>query len=233
MKKKEIIRSYHFPDAVLVTTSNAKIAFMERDAVQFTDYGITPDMVADLKASVIAFSDFSTDIESLNDQTDATASKDAKAAELKQELTSLMSRVAAKYTVKSAKYRKFGAGNISQKTDADLLLTAKRVIRVATPMLSELATNGVTAQMLTTITTHANSFENLLIDKEIKVGDRDIQQEDRVEAGNLVYADLIKYCGIGQAIWAATDVAKYNDYVVYNTQNGQAPTVATPIEPEQ
>ncbi len=227
MKKKEVIRAYHFPDAALVTNSNAKIAFMRRDAVQFTDYGITPAMVDALEAKVVAFSDFSTDTESLADQTDATAAKDAKAAELKQELTSFMSRVAAKYTVKSAKYRKFGAGDISQKTDSDLLMTAKRVVRVGTPILADLATNGVTAAMLTLISNHANSFETLLIDKEIKVGDRDIQQEDRVEAGNLVYTDLIKYTGIGQAIWAATDVAKYNDYVVYNTVNGLPPVVTT------
>lgn len=64
-----------------------------------------------------------------------------------------------------------------------------------------------------------------MIEKDIKVSERDIEQEDRVEAGNLVYADLIKYCGLGQSIWAATDVAKYNDYVVYNTQSGQAPEV--------
>ncbi len=228
MKKKEVIRNYHFPDAELVTISNAKIAFMERDKVQFADYGISPAMVTALKEKVLEFSNFSTDIESLSDQTDATAAKDAKAAELKQELTNFMSRVAAKYTVKSAKYRKFGAGEISQKTDSDLLLTAKRIVRVGTPLLEELATNGVTAAMLTTITTHANSFENLLIDKEIKVGERDIQQEARVEAGNLVYSDLIKYTSIGQAIWAATDVAKYNDFVVYNTANGQAPAEVPP-----
>lgn len=227
MKKKEVIRNYHFPDAKLVTISNAKIAFMVRDQVQFSDYGISPAMVATLKNKTNNFSNFSTDIESLSDQTDATLAKDAKATELKQELTSFMGRAAAKYTVKSAKYRKFGAGDISQKTDADLLLTAKRVVRVGTALLTELATNGVTAAMLATITAHANSFENLLIDKEIKVGDRDIQQEDRVEAGNLVYADLIKYASIGQAIWGATDTAKYNDFVIYNTPNGLEPMTPT------
>lgn len=132
---------------------------MERDVAEFTDYGISPTMVADLKVKVIHFSDFSTDVELLQDQTDTTALKDAKAAELKQSLTSFMSRVEAKYTAKSAKYRKFGASSISQKTDSDLLLTAKRVVRVATPLLTELATNGVTAAMVSNITTLANSLK--------------------------------------------------------------------------
>jgi hypothetical protein len=228
MKKKEVFRDYHFPDADLVTIGKAKIAFMERDAIQFTDFGVTPAMVAALKVKVNDFSDVSTDLESLNNQTTATALKDAKAAELKQEITNFMSRVAAKYTIKSAKYRKFGASDISQKSDSNLLLTAKRVVRVGTPLLAELVTSGVTPAMLTNITTHYQSFDNLLVDKEIKVGDRDIEQEDRVEAGNLVYADLIKYTGIGQSIWASTDVARYNDYVVYNTTNGLPPATPTP-----
>jgi hypothetical protein len=227
MKKKVVKRNYNFPDAQLVTIGNEKIAFMTRDVVQFTDFGITPAMVDALKAKITAFANFSTDTESLADQTAATAAKDAKCAELKQALTNVMARVEAKYTAKSPLYRKFGASTIAQLKDAELLITAKRVVRVGTPLLSELAANGVTAAMLTNITTLVNSFETLLIDKEIKVGDRDIVQEDRVEAGNLVYADLIKYCGTGQAIWAATDVAKYNDFVVYNTINGLPPVVTT------
>jgi hypothetical protein len=228
MKKKEAVRKYIFPDAKLVTTGNAKVAFMERDAAEFLDFGITAAMVADLKTKITDFSDFSTDVESLNDQTLATAAKDAKSAELKQAITHVMFRVEAKYTTKSAKYRKFGANDISQVSDSKLIITAKRVVRVGMPMLAELATNGVTAAMFNNITTMANDFEDLLIEKEMKVGDRDIQQEDRVEAANLVYATLVKYCGIGQAIWGSVDVAKYNDYVIYNTIDGQAPLATTP-----
>ncbi len=229
MKKKEVIRNYHFPDAELVAISNVKIAHMERDHVEFSDYGISPTMVAALKTKVTAFSNFSTDIELLSDQTEATAAKDAKAAELRQEITNVMSRVEAKYGLKSAKYKKFGADAISQKTDANLYITAKRVVKVGTSLLSDLAANGVTAAMLTAISTHATNFELLLIDKEVKVTDRDIEQEDRVEAGNSLYADLVKYTSIGQSIWAATDVAKYNDYIVYNTDNGQAPPQTPPV----
>lgn len=30
----------------------------------------------------------------------------------------------------------------------------------------------------------------------------------------------MNYCGFGQAIWAETDEAKYNDYVIYNSSGG-------------
>ena len=53
-----------------------------------------------------------------------------------------------------------------------------------------------------------------------KIADRDIEQESRVEAGNAIYATLIKYTNTGQSIWETSNVAKYNDYVVYNTKTG-------------
>lgn len=58
----------------------------------------------------------------------------------------------------------------------------------------------------------------------MKIGERDILQEDRVEDGNEIYSLLIKYTQTGQDIWETSDVAKYNDYVVYNTPSGEEST---------
>jgi hypothetical protein len=80
--------------------------------------------------------------------------------------------------------------------------------------------------MLTAITTLCNEFEALIIDLKIKIGERDIIQEDRVEAGNTIYKTLIQYTTTGLSIWETSDVAKYNDYVVYNTVTGETPEVA-------
>jgi hypothetical protein len=57
--------------------------------------------------------------------------------------------------------------------------------------------------------------------------ERDIIQEDRVEAGNTIYKTLMQYTTMGLSIWETSDVAKYNDYVVYNTVSGETPEVAT------
>ena len=53
-------------------------------------------------------------------------------------------------------------------------------------------------------------------------------QEDRVEAGNTIYTTLVKYTSIGLSIWETSDVAKYNDYVIYNTATGEMPEVIPP-----
>ncbi len=225
MKKKQVMRTYNFSDAKLITLAGEKIAFIRRDVTNFDNYGVVNTMVDALELKVTSFSDFDTDVESLTNQTTATALKDAKADEVKIAIRSVMSRAELKYGVKNPKYKKFGADTISKQTDANLLVTGKRVVRVGNMLLSELSANGLTTTILDNLNTICNQFETAIIDKEIKVGERDIEQEDRVEAGNEIYNELVKYTNTGQAIWSSVDVAKYNDYVIYNTPTATPPTV--------
>jgi hypothetical protein len=48
-----------------------------------------------------------------------------------------------------------------------------------------------------------------------------------LNTGNMIYKTLIQYTTTGLSICQTTDVAKYNDYVVYNTVSGETPEVAT------
>lgn len=99
------------------------------------------------------------------------------------------------------------------------------MIRVGTIWLTELTADGLTAAMLTALITLANQLETLIIDQKIKIADRDIIQEDRVEAGNASYTSLVNFTNAGRNIWETSDVAKYNDYLIYNTESGENETV--------
>lgn len=228
MKKKEVVRAYNFSDGKLVTTSNEKIAYIRRDEAEFVGYGITNVMVDELENQVNNFSDATTDVEMVEDQSEVTAAKDVVADKLKESIRGVMSRVVLKYDEHTAKYRKFGTEALSQQSDAQLLVIAARVVRVGTDMLADLAANGLTSTMLDNVKNLRDKLEDELISLKLKVADRDIEQESRVEAGNAIYATLIKYTNTGQSIWATTNVAKYNDYVVYNTPSGDAPDTPTP-----
>ena len=217
MKKKEVVRDYNFSDGRLVTIVNEKIAYIRRDEAQFDSYGIKADMVDALERQTNEFSDTATDVELVSDQTDVTTAKDAKAARLQDALRGVMSRVVLKYPVESAKYRKFGTEALSKQSDAELLVIAARVFRVGTEMLPELEEHGLTARMLDDVNDFRGELQQELVDMKLKIADRDIEQESRVEAGNAIYATLIKYTNTGQSIWEASNVAKYNDYVVYDT----------------
>jgi hypothetical protein len=221
MKKQEVIRLYNFSDGTLVTKGLEKVAFMQRDAAQFADYGITTPKVEALKDSLNAFADIITDIEALGDQMQSTVLKDAKGEALREVIREAMARVVLTYDVNNAKYKKFGTETLSHQLDSELLITSKRVVRVATELMPSLTTNGLTTTHLDNITTLGNEFSDLIVDQKIEIGERDIQQEDRVEAGNEIYNILVKYTNTGQSIWETSDVAKFNDYVIYNTISGE------------
>jgi hypothetical protein len=223
MKKAEVIRLYNFSDAKLILIGNEKIAFMRRDADAFAPFGLNNTQFTVLETQIEDFSNGITDIESAGNQTDVTSNKDSKAEELRTAIRAVMTRVAQKYGEKSARYKNYGAASLSKQTDADLNITAKRVVRVGTAGLVDLASTGLTAALLENITLLNKEFVALLIDQKIKIGDRDIEQEDRVEAGNAIYTTLGTYTKTGQDIWVSKDVAKYNDYIIYNTESGDNP----------
>ena len=224
MKKKEAIRDYNFSDGKLVTLGKEKIAFMRRDSSEFEKFGIkTPDFDI-LEDSIDAFSDTITDIEAVNAQTDTTATKDKTAEALKVLIRAVMARVLLVFVEGSPKYKKFGTEALSQQLDSDLLITAKRVVRVANEFFTELEPKGLTQSMLTDITDLRTTFEDLIVDVKLKIADRDTEQQERVIKANAIYEPLVKYTITGQNIWMSTDVAKYNDYVLYNTQSGEEET---------
>ena len=135
-----------------------------------------------------------------------------------------MTRVAQKHGLSSARYANYGTDTLSKQSDADLLVTAKRVVRVGTASLNDLGTEGLEQSHLDIITALNEDFNTLLIEQKLKIGERDIQQEDRVEDGNEIYLLLTKYTQTGQDIWENSDVAKYNDYIIYNTPSGEEPS---------
>jgi hypothetical protein len=229
MKKKEAIRLFNFSDAVLITKAQEKISFMRRDSDDFEAYGILNPHLTALETSVADFSDSITDIEALNSKMEMTTSKNVKAEELRVAIRAVMSRVQLKYGVHTAKYRKFGTDTLSLQSDSDLLITGKRVVRVGNEFLGELAENGLTEQMLTDISGLIHDFEMLIIDMKIKIGERDILQENRVETANAIYATLVNYTNAGQSIWTSRNVAKYNDYILYNTINGEMQENVLPL----
>jgi hypothetical protein len=223
MKKNEVTRLYNFSDAKLIDVGNEKIAFMRRDAEAFASFGLDETKFAELEARITAFSNLVTDIEKSNEQVQITEQKDLKAEELRTAIRSVMTRVAQKYGAGSARYANYGSDSLAKQNDADLLVTAKRVVRVGTANLNDLAGEGLQVSHLNKITELNDEFNVLLIDQKLKIGERDIQQEDRVEDGNKIYMLLTKYTQTGQDIWEASDVAKYNDYIIYNTPSGEEP----------
>ena len=228
MKKKEVLRLYNIADAELVTLAKAKAKFMSRDLDRFEQFGVTATHIQGFESTVTVFSNTITDIEKRYGQMGITKEKENKAEEVRVAIRGIMTRVQSKFGLESSAYRKFGTEALSQQTDSDLLITAARVVRVGTEQLDELAEKGLKVALLTELSELRSDLETLIIDQKIEIGVRDDDQENRVEAGNTIYTQLVDFANTGKNIWETTDVAKYNDYIIYNTVSGSSETPPLP-----
>jgi hypothetical protein len=221
MKKQNTNREYNFPDADLYAQCIERLKYMRRDADLFANYAYFVARMDTFEQNCQLFAELPNDDELVGDQMDATQKKNEAREALKTAIRSVMLRVEAVYPDSSGKYRKFGTFKMNDMTDAQLLLCGRRVVRVANSLISILEEMGLKQTHLDKVKESAAQFENALNIQMDKIADRDISVEKRVEIGNKLYRELILTCNIGKDIWAEKDRIKYQNYVIYESNNEQ------------
>ncbi len=221
MKKQVIHRDYNFPDADLYLQTMEKLRFAQRDLQQFETYGYDLNKLKYINNLCKKFAKLPNDDELLGTQMLMTEKKSEAAEKLKSAIRSVMTRVATKYNNRSGRYRKFGTSKMGDMTDAQLLFCGRRVIRVARKQIDFLSETGLKENHLTRVQETCQNFENALNIQQDKVSDRDIAVEQRVEIGNQMYKEFVHICNIGKDVWAETNRSKYENYVIYESNNEQ------------
>lgn len=216
MKKHNIVRAYNFSDAHLILKGKEKISFMRRDQSAFAVFGITETVMSELESALTIFSGNTTDIEVRINQTIATQTKNTKAEELRMAIGNVMKCIELAFGANTARYRQFGTKALVRKPDSELLIAAKVLVKAGKMYLQRGAEIGITIAYLDTILVLCRDFELLLHEQNDKIWERSFLQENRVVQGNAIYTLLIKYTDLGVAIWENTNVAKCNDYIVYD-----------------
>lgn len=210
-----INRDYTISDADLTMFVSNLVQTMTRDIAEFADYGVTAANVTTLQSLGNQFELFPPDTFYLADVGIATADKDLKRTELLQATRKITNRALAKWGVNSAQYNKFGVKGLSDMTDREILATARLVVMTATDFLSQLASEGLTQDIIDDYAIIVQQFESKMNDMNTAIADRDIKTRERIAMGNQLYALVSKYCTYGKTIWENVNEAKYNDYVIY------------------
>jgi hypothetical protein len=232
MEKKPAVRLYQFPDGTLVIKGNNFITSARRDATEFGERNITEANTFSLiEADIDAFKNLPTDEELEGIKMDFTEKKDLKEDAIRKQVNRIMTAAENIFGIHSAKYYRFGAKGLDGMVDSELLKCARRVARTANSLMSDLAAEGVTTALTATLLTTANDYEEAIDDQLDAINDRNIAAEERVEAGNAIYLKLVKLTNTGKDIWFTVNEAKYNDYVIYNTQSGEKEEDTPPPTP--
>lgn len=219
MPMKEAVRTYHFDDAKLSTEASRIKSNAERDNKEFLTRKVDNTNLADLQTAIDDFTNYPTDEELQGDVTESTAAKDAIANNLRMMMRPIRNMADMQYGT-GGKYKTFGFGGMDKLDDNNLYRQALRVVRVGTKLLSELAAQGLTEEMLTALSDEAAAFHKAMETQEDKIEDRDIATQERVLLGNALYERIVKLASVGKSLFEDNDEARYNDYVLYDEHTG-------------
>ena len=221
MKKKPATQIFKIRLGVFYTYMKTKLSFIKRDSAEFLKQGVNEEKIAEVEALLAEYSEIPTDDELIGAQMNATAEKDSARDKLRASISEIIDRAASKYGANSGHYRKFGIYTLSELDGGELSTGARRVLRVGTSLLSELASEGLTQEMLDAVKENNLIFDKALAAQEDAISDREIAADMRIEKANYIYGLMSKYCEKGKRIWVSTNQAKYNDYVIYDTPSGK------------
>lgn len=229
MKKNESARDYNFSDAALKQECDIKAKSVLRDIAKFATRGVNAANVATFINLSTSFGDLPTDEELQGDVSITTLDKDTAAENLKVSIRTVRIMAANKYGQGTPKYDKFAFEGMDKMNDNDLFRLGKRTVRVANLSLADLSSEGLTAAVIASTNGLVTIFDNFIDAKDDAVNARDIKTQERVDSGNVLYKELVRLSNTGKDLFASTDPARYNDYIIYDEPKSK-PAV-TPVNP--
>ncbi len=206
-------RDYNMGDSDLAQVGDNMVNLAARDATDLQTRGFNAARLTSLKNARDTFNNLPTDVELLADVSVAAQAKDAARDVLEGAIQSIRGMAENKWGP-TGYYKKFGFEGLTNLTDEKLIRCGRRVARVGTTLLSQLASEGLTAALLTTLNANVLSFDNALDAVDTAEETRDISTQDRIEAGNKLYAQIMQVANAGQNVYRTTNEAKFNDYIV-------------------
>ena len=222
MKKKSQPINFKIKLTNLPLWAKVKLNFIRRDIDKFVNYGVSEEKISELNDMIKSYDDYPTDVEFLGSQMMATEDKNVQAEKIRLAITWIIIRAKNKFGIGSPKYRRFRIIKASKLRGWELYFSARRVHRIALKYLQELAGEGLTNSILDEFNDQIVLYDQILIQQEDAIFERDYATEVRNKISNEIYSLTAKYCDIGKRIWESTNEAKYNDYIIYNTPSGEA-----------
>lgn len=216
MARKSLTRDYNMADADVIQKADDIAVAMMRDKNDFATRGVKDTRPAELPAARNAFAEFPTDEELGGLVTAAAEDKDTLRAQIGHAVSSIRNMAEIKYHDKGL-YKTFGFDGFSNLSDNDAYRATKRIVRVATRLLSALESEGLTSDAITALDDLNQAFDKSIDAIHEAVENRDISTQERVRLGNALWAKMAEFASIGKSLFEHTDEAKYNDYVITDT----------------
>ncbi len=219
-------RKYKMSDATLIQASDDIMGSATRDLAELAAFSIDAAKIAAIGLIRNTFSDTPTDEELMGDLMLATQARNNQAEIVRNAIRPIAVRFLVKFGEQNGHYRALRVDNLSQQTYNDLMRTARAVSRRGTIHLAALASEGLTAAILTDLETQAALLDNLIDAQIDAVKNRDMAVGERIKKGNDLYTAILKLTQYGKSVWFNVNEAKYNDYILNEVAKEAAQVLA-------
>ena len=213
-KLVKLIFSMGYED--LIDECIEKEKFLTRDLADLASRNITAADVAALTAERVAFSAIPSNEAETEATSLGTAAVNKQAAILFTSIQLVMGIVVDTFSVKSPQYLAFNAKGLYEFTPQQLCNIAANVVTKGNANLVALKAKGLTAPMLTDITTQQGLLAPLISATPILKGDKNAVTYTRRTAANSLFSTLRELVDTANAYYkAAKNKLKEADYVIY------------------
>jgi hypothetical protein len=232
MAKNPLTRAYKLGDPRLKQKSDDIKLIVNRDMADFNTRGITNTLV--LEGLITTFDSIQDDSYYLGLVSIKRQERDEAMDALDTDLKIIRTAALNKWGEEDARYciYRFNTLDEAKRNPTKMIQLSRNIHTIAVGQAADLG-GGITAAFLAGVLTKRNELDNKTNEMQQSENIRDLATQDRLKAGNALYKEIVNLCNTGKDLYAKTDEARYNDYVLYNNPSGgedEAP--APPAPPE-
>jgi len=224
------VATYPFSQAALWQRCLDLFPSLDRDAARLLPLGVPAARIKKFKDDTDLFGKMDPDTVLVQEGAVVTDQKTAEHDALVTSIQQVMAHIELKDDPRTAGYKRFGAANVSNATEAELHLAGVMVVKQGRKYLTDYAGVGLTKDLLDAVETNNGKFvEELTTGKEAE-NDRQAATDTRIVAANALFAELTGICAAGNTSWRFEDQTKADEYVVDHAPVAGIAPATKPVE---
>lgn len=208
--------NFSFSYNELVSLCFEKDAFLNRDLADLTARGVTAVRLAAFGSQRDSFVAIPSDETMLAKITIAKDARDAAAQPLRIAIREVQGMAANTFGSGSAQHKTFVPQTLSDLDAEGLYMLAPTIVSQGTAFMAQMSVKGLTAAMLTNITTLANNLKPKIKELNDAQGNQLLTTQSRHSAANDLYKEMGSLCETAIVYYQDRNPLKASEYVIYD-----------------
>jgi hypothetical protein len=200
----------------LINQSFEKEALLTRDLADLTSRGITTARLTAFGVLRTTFVNIPTDATMVANINLAKKDRDVTAQPLLEDIREVQGMAANTFGKDSAQYKSFLPQALSELDAGALFMLAPTIVAQGTLYLTQMSAKGLTAAMLTGITTKANNLKPKITAFSLAEGAQLLTTQNRHNAANALYDEMANMCETAIIYYQDRNKLKSEEYFIYN-----------------